>query len=67
MAQAIRSAPVVAGERSTLLDAMRGYALAGILIANMFAFIGFPFMTDAQRDASLGGRSTIWPNSSSNG
>lgn len=55
MAQAIRSAPVAAGERSTLLDAMRGYALAGILIANMFAFIGFPFMTDAQRDASLGG------------
>ena len=35
--------PIGAGERSTLLDALRGYALLGILIANMMGFIGYFF------------------------
>ncbi|MCY7339121.1 MAG: DUF418 domain-containing protein [Sphingomonas bacterium] len=43
--------PIPAGERAVLLDALRGYALLGILIANMFAFIGFPFLDEAQRAA----------------
>ena len=34
-----------------LLDSLRGYALLGILMANMMAFIGFFFMEDAQSAA----------------
>ena len=41
--------PIAAEERATVLDAMRGYALAGILIANMVGFIGFSFISDARR------------------
>ena len=36
--------PIDSGERSTILDALRGYALLGILIANMASFIGFYFV-----------------------
>lgn len=48
------------GERSQLLDALRGYALFGILIANMVAFIGFYFMADAQVAALPLGRFDDW-------
>ena len=48
-----RAMPISAGERSTLLDALRGYALLGILIANMAAFIGFYFVEDAERSRLL--------------
>ena len=41
--------PIGAGERSTLLDALRGYALLGILIANMMGFIGYFFLEDEVR------------------
>jgi uncharacterized protein len=34
---------------------MRGWALFGILCANMVAFVGFSFLDDAGRDASIGG------------
>lgn len=47
------AAPIAAGERAAVLDALRGYALAGILIANMVGFIGFSFLEDGQRDALL--------------
>lgn len=40
--------PIGSTERSALLDSLRGYALLGILIANMFVFIGFVFLEDAQ-------------------
>ncbi len=50
-----RSGPIDASERSTLLDSLRGWALLGILIANMVAFIGFSFLDDAGREATLGG------------
>ena len=43
--------PIGADERSSLLDALRGYALLGILIANMAGFIGFFFLEDAARAA----------------
>ena len=45
--------PIGADERSTLLDALRGYALLGILIANMAGFIGFYFVENAARSALL--------------
>lgn len=45
--------PIPAGERSALLDSLRGYALFGILIANMMAFIGFFFVEDAERSRML--------------
>ncbi len=41
--------PVGAGERSALLDALRGWALLGILVANMMSFTGFSFMPDPER------------------
>src|SRR5687768_5999330 len=48
--------PIDSGERSALLDSLRGWALFGILIANMVAFVGFPFLDDAQRAATVGGK-----------
>lgn len=50
-ANAAGTAPVDAGQRSTLLDSLRGVALIGILVANMVAFIGFSFLDDAQSAA----------------
>ena len=47
------SGPVGAGERSALLDALRGWALLGILMANMMSFTGFSFMPDEQRGAMV--------------
>ena len=47
------AAPIGADERSALLDALRGYALFGILIANMMAFIGVFFVEDAERSRML--------------
>lgn len=47
------SGPVGAGERSALLDSLRGWALLGILIANMTWFIGFGAMMDEQRGTML--------------
>lgn len=46
--------PIDSGDRSPLLDALRGWALLGILIANMVAFVGFSFLSDAQRAATFG-------------
>lgn len=46
-----RAVPIAASERSAILDALRGHALAGILIANMVGFIGFGLLEDAQREA----------------
>lgn len=45
--------PVDASERSALLDSLRGWALLGILAANMMSFAGFVFMAGAQRDATV--------------
>ncbi len=45
------AAPIATGERATVLDALRGYALLGILMANMVGFIGFFFVEEA--DAAL--------------
>lgn len=48
------SRSVERAERHDILDALRGWALLGILIANMVMFIGFGFMTEEQRAAALG-------------
>ena len=47
------SGPVGAGERSALLDSLRGWALLGILAANMVWFIGFGAMSEDQRGTML--------------
>ena len=54
MAEPQQSGPIDASERSPILDSLRGWALLGILVANMVSFIGFPFLDDAQRGATIG-------------
>ena len=48
-----KAGPVDALARSTLLDSLRGWALFGILIANMLIFMGFAFMPDEVRPQLL--------------
>lgn len=48
------SAPVDPGERSHLLDGLRGLALLGILTVNMVGFIGFGMNDEAGRAAAFG-------------
>lgn len=45
------TAPAPPGERSALLDSLRGVALFGILIANMMGFMGFFFIGGAEAAA----------------
>src|SRR5688500_14034428 len=47
-AAAVRSHPVGAEERLDVLDAVRGFALAGVLLANLVSFAGYYIMTPAQ-------------------
>jgi uncharacterized protein len=49
-----RTSPVDPGERSHLLDGLRGLALLGILVVNMVGFIGFGMNDEAGRAAALG-------------
>ena len=46
--------PIDGSDRSAVLDSLRGWALLGILIANMVAFIGFSFLDEAGRAATIG-------------
>ncbi|WP_187107853.1 DUF418 domain-containing protein [Sphingomonas xanthus] len=43
------STPIPTDERSALLDSLRGYALLGILVANMMVFSGWIFLPEATR------------------
>ncbi len=52
--QADRMAPTGASERHHILDALRGWALAGVLAANMMVFIGFGYASEPERAAALG-------------
>ena len=45
--------PVDVNERSSLLDGLRGWALLGILAANLMTFTGFMFIPDAERGRML--------------
>ena len=47
-------APTEASERHHILDALRGWALAGVLAANMMVFIGFGYASEPERAAGLG-------------
>ena len=44
--------PTAEGERLDVLDAMRGFALAGIFLLNLASFSGFAFMTPEMMSAS---------------
>lgn len=46
--QAGTATPVPTSERHPILDALRGWALLGILVANMLVFQGGYFLSDAQ-------------------
>ena len=47
-------------ERIELLDALRGFALFGILLANMLYWSGWGAMTEAQRVAFAGAEAVTW-------
>lgn len=49
------SGPVSAGERIGILDAIRGVALGGILVANLISFFGVYWLTHAERMAMPAG------------
>jgi uncharacterized protein len=52
---AVRDAPTSAAERIPLLDAIRGVALGGILLANLMSFFGADVIDAVQRRAMPGG------------
>jgi uncharacterized protein len=47
--------PVPAAERIEVIDALRGFALAGVLFANLFAFSGYLFLPEEQQATLPGG------------
>lgn len=49
-----------ARQRIELLDALRGFALLGILLANMLVFSGWMFMGEDARVALAGESGTLW-------
>jgi len=48
--------PVSSSERADILDVLRGFALLGVLLDNLFAFTGYEFFTGGQREAL-----STWP------
>ena len=48
--------PVSLNERSDILDVLRGFALLGVMLDNLFGFTGWGFLTDSQRMAL-----STWP------
>ena len=49
--QNLKASPVNLSERSAILDVLRGFALLGVMMDNMFGFTGYGFFTQAQREA----------------
>jgi uncharacterized protein len=48
--------PVSLNERADILDILRGFALLGVLLDNVFGFTGWSFLTNEQRQAL-----STWP------
>lgn len=48
--------PVLQKERAEILDVLRGFALLGVMLDNLFGFTGWSFFTDTQRQAL-----STWP------
>ncbi|MDQ2701375.1 MAG: DUF418 domain-containing protein [Pseudomonadota bacterium] len=49
-----------AGNRLDILDALRGFALFGVLLANILYWCGFVLMTEAQRVDVFGAEAMAW-------
>ena len=47
-------------ERIELLDALRGFALLGILLANILYWSGWGLMTEEQRISFSGAEAATW-------
>lgn len=47
-------------DRIALLDALRGFALLGILLANILVFSGWAFLSDGGRAALAGDEGALW-------
>ena len=45
------SLPVGTGERSNLLDALRGFALLGVMMDNLFGFSGWAFLPQPAKES----------------
>jgi uncharacterized protein len=45
------AAPINLAERADILDVLRGFALVGVLLDNLFAFSGWGFFTQAVRES----------------
>ncbi len=45
------TAPVTLSERFVILDVLRGFALLGVLLDNVFSFAGFEYVSFAHREA----------------
>ena len=45
------STPINSSERSDILDVLRGFAILGIFLDNVFGFTGYGFYSMAQRQA----------------
>ena len=46
-----QATPVLQTERADILDVLRGFALLGVLLDNLFGFTGWSFLTQEQRQA----------------
>ena len=57
---ATQSTPVVGEDRLAVMDALRGFALFGILLANILYWSGWGMGTDAQRLAWGGAAGELW-------
>ena len=45
------AAPIQLNERADILDVLRGFALLGVLIDNLFGFTGWGFFTQPMRES----------------
>ncbi len=53
--------PTLGAERLQVVDALRGFALFGILLANLYSFMGYNTYTPAKvMDLSMGDRGVLF-------